>query len=133
MAIQRPAIGYGLGTFMEVYQQFAVRQFPVLANHAHTGWAEFAAEGGSPFSVADPHPLCCRCARRHSPSMGTRLDRHPAPRLRRLSFSAPWGLGLDLRDARALAACLIYCTVRVTFVDAVVKGLNESVPVTVKT
>jgi len=65
--------------------------------------------------------------------MGTRLDRHPAPRLRRLSFSAPWDPGLDLRDARALAACLIYCTVRVTFVDAVVKGLNESVPVTVKT
>jgi hypothetical protein len=36
MAIQRPGIGYGLGTFPEVCQQFAVKQLPVLANHAHT-------------------------------------------------------------------------------------------------
>jgi len=43
MAIQRRAIGYGLGTFPEVNQQFAVKQFPVLANHAHTDWEEFAA------------------------------------------------------------------------------------------
>jgi hypothetical protein len=49
MAIQRPGIGYGLGTFPEVYQQFAVKQFPVYANHAHNDWAEFAAEGGLPF------------------------------------------------------------------------------------
>jgi len=49
MAIQRPAIGYGLGTFPEVYQQFAGKQLSVYANHTHNDWAEFAAEGGLPF------------------------------------------------------------------------------------
>lgn len=49
MAKANPLMGHGLGTFPEVYQQFAVRDFPFYANHAHNDWAEFAADGGIPF------------------------------------------------------------------------------------
>jgi hypothetical protein len=49
MAKQRPLIGYGLGTFPEVYQRYAIKDFPFYANHAHNDWAEFAADGGVPF------------------------------------------------------------------------------------
>ena len=49
MAMHRPLIGYGLGTFPEVYQRYAIKDFPFYANHAHNDWAEFAADGGIPF------------------------------------------------------------------------------------
>jgi O-antigen ligase len=49
MAEQRPLTGFGLGTFPEVYQQYAIKDFPFYANHAHNDWAEFAADGGVPF------------------------------------------------------------------------------------
>jgi O-antigen ligase len=49
MAKHRPLTGYGLGTFPEVYQRYAVKDFPFYANHAHNDWAEFAADGGIPF------------------------------------------------------------------------------------
>jgi O-antigen ligase len=49
MAKHRPLTGYGLGTFPEVYQQHAIRDFPFYANHTHCDWAEFAADGGIPF------------------------------------------------------------------------------------
>jgi hypothetical protein len=49
MAKQRPLTGFGLGTFPEVYQRYAVKDFPFYANHAHNDWAEFAADGGVPF------------------------------------------------------------------------------------
>ena len=49
MAKHRPLIGYGLGTFPEVYQRYAIRDFPLYVNHAHNDWAEFAADGGFPF------------------------------------------------------------------------------------
>ena len=49
MAKNRPLTGFGLGTFPEVYQQFAIRDFPFYANHTHNDWAEFAADGGIPF------------------------------------------------------------------------------------
>ena len=49
MAKQRPLTGFGLGTFPEVYQQYAIKDFPFYANHAHNDWAEFAADGGIPF------------------------------------------------------------------------------------
>jgi hypothetical protein len=49
MAKQRPLTGYGLGTFPEVYQRYAIKDFPFYANHAHNDWAEFAADGGVPF------------------------------------------------------------------------------------
>jgi hypothetical protein len=49
MAKQRTLTGYGLGTFPEVYQRYAIKDFPFYANHAHNDWAEFAADGGVPF------------------------------------------------------------------------------------
>jgi len=49
MAKQRPMTGYGLGTFPEVYQRYAIKDFPFYANHTHNDWAEFAADGGVPF------------------------------------------------------------------------------------
>jgi hypothetical protein len=49
MAKHRPLIGYGLGTFPEVYQRYAIKDFPFYANHTHNDWAEFAADGGFPF------------------------------------------------------------------------------------
>lgn len=49
MAKQRPLTGYGLGTFPEVYQRYAIKDFPFFANHTHNDWAEFAADGGIPF------------------------------------------------------------------------------------
>jgi hypothetical protein len=49
IAKHRPLTGYGLGTFPEVYQRYAVKDFPYSANHAHNDWVEFAADGGIPF------------------------------------------------------------------------------------
>jgi len=51
MATHRPLIGYGLGTFPEVYQRYAIKDFPFYANHTHNDWAEFAADGGFPFAL----------------------------------------------------------------------------------
>jgi len=39
MAKQRPLTGYGLGTFPEVYQSYAIKDFPFYANHTHNDWA----------------------------------------------------------------------------------------------
>jgi O-antigen ligase len=82
MAKQKPLVGYGLGTFPEVYQQFAVKDFPFYANHVHNDWAEFAAEGGIPFLllVLIPCTAIIPTAIRH-----------------------PWGLGLI---ATMLHACV---------------------------
>ena len=84
MAEHRPLIGYGLGTFPEVYQEHAIRDFPVYANHAHNDWAEFAADGGVPFFllVFIPFAAAVPTALRH-----------------------PWGLGLI---AVMLHACVDY-------------------------
>lgn len=49
MAEQKPVTGFGLGTFPEVYQRYAIKDYPFYANHAHNDWAEFAADGGIPF------------------------------------------------------------------------------------
>jgi O-antigen ligase len=51
MATHRPLIGYGLGTFPEVYQRYAIKDFPLYVNHTHNDWAEFAADGGFPFML----------------------------------------------------------------------------------
>ena len=84
MAKQKPFIGFGLGTFPEVYQRYAIRDFPVYANHAHNDWAEFAAEGGIPFAllILVPFVLAIPSAVRN-----------------------PWGLGLI---AVMLHACVDY-------------------------
>lgn len=73
MAKHRPLIGYGLGTFPDVYPQYAIKDFPFYVNYAHNDWAEFAADGGIPFLllVLIPFATAVPTAIRH-----------------------PWGLGL---------------------------------------
>ena len=84
MAKHRPLTGYGLGTFPEVYQRYAIKDFPFYANHTHNDWAEFAADGGVPFLllVLIPCAVAIPTAVRH-----------------------PWGLGLV---AVMLHACVDY-------------------------
>jgi len=84
MAEHRPLTGYGLGTFPEVYQQHAMKDFSFYANHAHNDWAEFAADGGVPFLllILIPFAAAVPTAIRH-----------------------PWGMGLI---AVMLHACVDY-------------------------
>jgi O-antigen ligase/polysaccharide polymerase Wzy-like membrane protein len=73
MTKQRPLTGFGLDTFPEVYQRYAIRDFPFYVNHAHNDWAEFAADGGVPFLLMVLIPLAT-CVP--------------------VAFRNPWGLGL---------------------------------------
>jgi O-antigen ligase len=77
-------VGFGLDTFPEVYQRFAIADLDVYANHAHNDWAEFAADGGIPFLllVLIPFAAAIPTAIRH-----------------------PWGIGLI---AVMLHACVDY-------------------------
>jgi hypothetical protein len=84
MAKQRPLTGYGLGTFPEVYQRYAIKDFPFYANHTHNDWAEFAADGGVPFLLLVLIPFAAAV---------------PA------AVRNPWGLGLI---AIMLHACVDY-------------------------
>jgi hypothetical protein len=72
MAKHRPLIGYGLGTFPEVYQRYAIKDFPFYANHTHNDWAEFAADGGIPFLllVLIPFAIAIPAAVRNPWGMG---------------------------------------------------------------
>lgn len=72
MTKAHPLIGSGLGTFPEVYQSYAIRDFPFYANHTHDDWAEFAAEGGLPFLllVLIPFVLAVPAAVRHPWALG---------------------------------------------------------------
>jgi O-antigen ligase len=49
MARERPWIGFGLGSFQEVYPAYATFDIGLIVNHAHNDWAEWLAEGGVPF------------------------------------------------------------------------------------
>jgi len=84
MAKHRPWTGFGLGTFPEVYQKFAIKDFPFYANHAHNDWAEFAADGGIPFLL---------------------LVLLPFLRGAVIAIKHPWGIGLI---AVLLHACVDY-------------------------
>ena len=46
MARARPLTGFGLGTWTSAYPAYAVADFGVVANHAHSEWGQWAAEGG---------------------------------------------------------------------------------------
>jgi len=48
MAKQQPLTGFGLDTFPLVYPAYAIKDMPLIVNHAHNDWAEFAADGGVP-------------------------------------------------------------------------------------
>jgi O-antigen ligase len=47
----RPYMGFGLGNFPTVYPKYASVDFGAIVNHAHNDWAEWAADGGIPFSL----------------------------------------------------------------------------------
>jgi O-antigen ligase len=49
MARERPWMGFGLGSFQEVYPAYATFDIGLIVNHAHNDWAEWMAEGGVPF------------------------------------------------------------------------------------
>jgi O-antigen ligase len=49
MARERPWMGFGLGSFQEVYPAYATFDIGLVVNHAHNDWAEWLAEGGVPF------------------------------------------------------------------------------------
>jgi len=85
MAVHRPLTGYGLGTYEQVYQNYALKdEFPYFANHVHNDWAEFAADGGLPFLLLVSIPFLAAIP---------------------LAFRHPWGLGLV---ATMLHACVDY-------------------------
>jgi O-antigen ligase len=48
MIESRPWIGYGLGTYVYVYPEFASFDIGRTVDHAHNDWAEWTAEGGIP-------------------------------------------------------------------------------------
>lgn len=49
MVRERPWYGFGLGTWSTAYPAYALFDIGAFANHAHSDWAEWAAEGGIPF------------------------------------------------------------------------------------
>jgi O-antigen ligase len=49
LAQERPWMGFGLGSFQEVYPSHAKFDIGLVINHAHNDWAEWLAEGGVPF------------------------------------------------------------------------------------
>lgn len=46
MIAANPLRGSGLGTWTSAYPEYAVADFGVVANHAHSEWAQWAVEGG---------------------------------------------------------------------------------------
>jgi|SRR5579871_1960660 len=52
MVRAQPIAGFGLGSWTSAYPAFAVADFGVISNHAHSEWAQWAAEGGLPVLAA---------------------------------------------------------------------------------
>jgi O-antigen ligase len=48
MIRQRPWLGFGLGTYADVYPEFATFDIGLAVDHAHNDWLEWTAEGGIP-------------------------------------------------------------------------------------
>jgi O-antigen ligase len=46
-----PVWGFGLGTWVWAYREFATFSAPFYSNHAHNEWMQWAAEGGIPFAA----------------------------------------------------------------------------------
>lgn len=51
MLIDRPVMGFGLGSWETVYPRYAIFDPGRRADHAHCDWAEWADEGGIPFAA----------------------------------------------------------------------------------
>ena len=52
MIAAHPWFGVGLGTWPTVYPRYAIADFGVFANQAHSDWLQWAAEGGIPLGLA---------------------------------------------------------------------------------
>jgi O-antigen ligase len=52
MTAAHPWFGVGLGTWPTAYPRYAIVDFGVFANQAHSDWLQWAAEGGLPFGIA---------------------------------------------------------------------------------
>jgi len=50
MLMDRPGMGFGLGSWETVYPGYAVFDPGAYADHAHSDWLEWADEGGFPFA-----------------------------------------------------------------------------------
>jgi O-antigen ligase len=48
LALERPLLGWGLGSYASVYPQFATFDVGRRVDHAHNDWLEWAAEAGIP-------------------------------------------------------------------------------------
>lgn len=82
MALDRPWLGWGLGTWALAYPAYARFDDGAFDNQAHNDWAQWAAEGGLPFLA---------------------LMAAAAALLARRALSSMWGLGL----MAVLAHCLV--------------------------
>jgi len=51
MIRDRPAMGFGLGTWQAAYPQYAVFDPGLLVNQAHSDWLQWTVEGGIPYLV----------------------------------------------------------------------------------
>ena len=51
MIAAHPWFGTGLGTWATVYPRYAIADFGVFANRAHSDWLQWTAEGGIPFAL----------------------------------------------------------------------------------
>lgn len=51
MVAAHPWFGTGLGTWPTAYPRYAIADFGVFANQAHSDWLQWAAEGGFPFAL----------------------------------------------------------------------------------
>lgn len=52
MVHDRPAMGFGLGTWSNAYPAYALYDDGSFANQAHNDWAQWAVEGGLPLAAA---------------------------------------------------------------------------------
>jgi O-antigen ligase len=52
MIAARPWSGVGLGAWPTAYPRYAILDFGVFANQAHSDWLQWTAEGGIPFGIA---------------------------------------------------------------------------------
>ena len=48
---ERPWLGWGLGSWPNVYPAYAIIDLGVYANRAHNQWLEWASDGGIPFAL----------------------------------------------------------------------------------
>lgn len=75
MIAARPGIGWGFGTWPDVYREFQVADSGLTVNRAHSDWLEWTAEGGVGVAVALLALLLEAC---------------------RLAVRSPWALGLPV-------------------------------------